>query len=309
MTKFWSNIIVLGLFCIVSIACQDTQVKEKQEEEAVEEKTHRIISLDGSITELIYTLGLGDQLVATDVTSTFPEEAKSKATLGHVRQLSVEGVLALNPTMIFIAEEATELEAVKLLANSPNIELVSIPIESSMDGPVKAAEAIASALALEQEETISTLKTKLEQEQAVLQNIIDTINRPKVLFIYARGTKTLMVAGTDTPTEKMIQLAGGQNAISEFDGFKPLTPEALLQAQPDVLLLFESGIKSLADEQQGLDAEAGLLAIPGISQTPAGKAKRIITMDGQYLCGFGPRVGEAAIELATALKQSGFAAN
>jgi iron complex transport system substrate-binding protein len=118
----------------------------------------------------------------------------------------------------------------------------------------------------------------------------------KVLFIYARGTGTMMVAGTNTSVEKMIEIAGAKNAVSGFEDFKPLNAESLVAFNPDVILLFDSGLESLG----GMN---GLLKVQGVLQTNAGKNKKVIEMDGQLLTGFGPRIGKAAIELAEKLNQ------
>ncbi|HYQ97584.1 MAG TPA: ABC transporter substrate-binding protein, partial [Candidatus Nitrosocosmicus sp.] len=110
------------------------------------------------------------------------------------------------------------------------------------------------------------------------------------LFVYARGTGTMMVAGDGTPLTGMINLAGGQNATGGFAEYKPLTTEGVIAANPDVILMFDSGEASLS-------GEGGILSVPGVSATNAGKNKAVITMDGQYLSGFGPRVGKALVEL------------
>ena len=132
---------------------------------------------------------------------------------------------------------------------------------------------------------------KLNTDLAVVRKPART---QKVLFIYARGAGTLMVAGKNTPVEKMIELAGGTNAATGFDNFKPLTAEALIAANPDVLLLFNSGLESLG----GVD---GLLKIPGVAQTNAGRNRTVIEMDGQLLTGFSPRLGLAVQELSRKL--------
>src|SRR5690606_3375022 len=102
--------------------------------------------------------------------------------------------------------------------------------------------------------------------------------------------QVLSVSGTKTPMEAIIGLAGGENAITEFEDFKPLTPESLIQANPDVILMFESGLNSAG----GMD---GILKVPGVEQTHAGKNKKIISIDGGLITNFGPRTGEAALEL------------
>ena len=101
-----------------------------------------------------------------------------------------------------------------------------------------------------------------------------------------------MVAGDNTPMKAMIELAGAQNAATGFEEFKPLTSEGMVASNPDVILLFDDGLQSLG----GID---GLLAVPGVAQTTAGRNKAVIEMDGQLLTGFGPRTGQALSELAT----------
>jgi iron complex transport system substrate-binding protein len=100
----------------------------------------------------------------------------------------------------------------------------------------------------------------------------------------------VLVAGDETPIDALIELAGAKNAISGFSGYKPLTPEALVEANPDILLLFDEGLQSL----NGME---GLLSIRGISETKAGRKKHIIQMDSYLLNGFGPQLGTAMGEL------------
>ena len=107
----------------------------------------------------------------------------------------------------------------------------------------------------------------------------------------------LMVSGTNTPEDKIIALAGGKNAVTGFEDFKPLTPEALIQGNPDVILMYDSGIGSVG-------GPAGVLKIPGVDKTNAGKNKKIITMDGGLVHSFGPRLGEAAAQLNALLREN-----
>ena len=126
----------------------------------------------------------------------------------------------------------------------------------------------------------------IQSMQSQLKKVKPGANPPKVLFIYARGAGSLQVSGQNTSVDQLIQLAGGKNAIQGFSDFKPLTTEALVSANPDYILLFNSGLESLGGIQ-------GLLKIPGIQYTTAGKRQQIIEMDGLLLTGFGPRVGVA----------------
>lgn len=104
-----------------------------------------------------------------------------------------------------------------------------------------------------------------------------------------------MVSGTGTSIDKIITLAGAQNAMTGFADFKPLSAESLVAADPDVILLFDSGLKSIG----GIE---GLLKVPGIAQTKAGKNKQVISMDGELLSSFGIRLPQAIQELNNKLQ-------
>ncbi len=88
----------------------------------------------------------------------------------------------------------------------------------------------------------------------------------------------------------MIDLAGGTNAAADIEGFKPVTAEALIKQNPEGILLFTSGLASV-------DGPEGMLKVPGVAATKAGKSKNFIVMDGELLAGFGPRVVQAIKEL------------
>ncbi len=284
------------LLIIIFICFNSCQNEPKTEAESPQEKL-RIVSLNGSLTELVFELGKADNLVGTDVTSTYPEAAKSLPKLGHVRQLNPEGVLALNPDIILVDEASADSPVLKTLKES-GIRIISIDIAQNLNAPVLAARELLKVFDDDAaQKAVANLEEKIARQKKQLETLIaQQQEKPKVLFLYARGTKTLMVSGTGTSMSAMIELAGGRNAVTAFEDFKALTPEALLQAAPDVLLLFESGLKSL--EEDGLnDAFDVLLALPAMSQTPAGKNKKIVAIDGQFLSGFGPRVVEAAIDL------------
>jgi iron complex transport system substrate-binding protein len=98
------------------------------------------------------------------------------------------------------------------------------------------------------------------------------------------------VSGTGTSADAIITLAGGTNAVQEFENYKPLTAEGAVSAAPEFILVTSRGLESSG----GID---GLLKQPGLALTPAGKNKRIIVMDDLLLLGFGPRLGQAAKEL------------
>lgn len=91
-----------------------------------------------------------------------------------------------------------------------------------------------------------------------------------------------------------MRLSGGQNALRSFEGFAPLGPEGLLDADPELLLMTTRGVASLG-------GEAAVLKLPGIAGTQAAKQARLLALPDLALLGFGPRLAEACWQLAQAL--------
>jgi iron complex transport system substrate-binding protein len=244
----------------------------------------RVVSLSGSITETLFMLGWGDKLVGVDVTSTYPSIISKLPTLGHARSIQTEAVLALNPTHIFLVKDEVNPELISKW-KSAGVSVIEISKEYSIEGSKNSISEIARAL--NEEEESKELIADIELQYRTLK---DTMTDVRVLFIYARGGGNLMVAGTNTPVANMIHLAGAQNAITEFEDYKPLSIEYLIKSNPQVILMFDTGFDAIG----GLD---GLEKIPGVAETDAYKNKRIVTMDGQLLSGFGPRVVDGISEL------------
>lgn len=287
MKKFFT---ILSL-AIVVVSCNKKEdnktVVTENDTTTTEIKTDRIISLNGAITETLASLDVAGNIVGKDVTSTFPADLKA-TDLGHVRSITAESILALQPSVVFGTTKDVNPNLNEQLKKA-NIPLVLIDQEYSIDGSKKLITEVATKLKKDNYQPL------LDNISAKIATIKTSAKKPKVLFIYARGAGNLMVAGTGTPLHSMIELAGAENAAAAITDFKPLTPEALLTTNPDVILMFDKGLQSLG----GVD---GLLKIEGIATTNAGKNKKVVTMDGQYLSGFGPRVGEAVVELHNKLQ-------
>ena len=253
-------------------------------------KALRIVSANGTLSEIISGLGLESQLVGVDITSTYPASLEKLPKIGHNRNISAEGIISLNPDVIIYTDQSMLSPAVVKQLNSSGKKLVEFKHEYSKEGAIKLIREVGAYF---------NAKPQAEKMVKTLEGDLAKISKStvpkKLLFIYARGTGTLMVSGTGTSLDKMFLLTGNKNAVTGFTEFKPLTAESLLAANPDVLVLFSSGLESV-------DGPDGLLKIPGIASTSAGRSKKIVSMDGQLLTGFGPRLGKAALELSQKIK-------
>ena len=262
--------------------------KNKTAESAALPDSTKIVSLNGALSEVIAAIGLEKNIVGTDVTSSYPESLKAKPKVGHNKNINAEGVMALQPDLVVgLKKEVTPALAAQFKA--AGVKLLLLDQEYSIEGTKTLIHTLADSL--HQSAKGDSLVKILNADFAKVPAASDQVRKPKVLFIYARGTGTMMVGGTGTQVAKAIELAGGRNAITEFADYKPLTAEALVKANPDVILLFSSGLQSLGGAE-------GLAKVQGVKETSAGKNKKIVEMDGELLSSFGPRLGIAIKELA-----------
>lgn len=256
------------------------------------QRTQRIVSLGGGLTEVVYLLNAYDQLVGTDTTSLFPEAALKTAKVGYMRQLSAEGLLSLRPSAVVGTEEAGPSVVLDQI-RSAGVAVELIKVDHSFAEVVRKIELVGRVAGCTRE--ASALQAQITAAWALAQQTVaSAAHRPRVLFILAH-TGTPMVAGTGTAADAMIRFAGGINAAATFKGYRPLTAEAMASAAPQVLL----------NTQQGLDALGGDAALwqrPEVALTPAFRRRAAVVMDASYLLGFGPRLPQAVRDLHTRMQ-------
>lgn len=258
------------------------------------ESAERIIPLDGTVAEVVFALGMGDNVVATDLSATWPPEADALPEIGYQRALAAETVAAFNPTILLatdIAGPPGALEDLKRLG----YPLVIVPNDSSRQGPGEKVRAVARALGIP--ERGEELAAQIDEEISSRSVEEPPENPLKVLALYVRGTAAQRVLGKSFATHWLIKAAGGMDA-AEIIGISesaPISSEAILEVAPDVLLIPSAGLESAG----GID---GLLKIPGLAETPAGKNRNVVDFDDQYLLGNGPRVGKLIGELRAELE-------
>ncbi|MTI17118.1 hemin ABC transporter substrate-binding protein [Rhodobacteraceae bacterium RKSG542] len=253
----------------------------------------RITSVGSSITEIIYALGEEDRLVAVDTTSLYPPEAQKLPNVGYMRALSAEGLLSVEPDLVLMVEGSGPENTLDVLKAS-SVPIIPIPEEHSLDGVKAKIEKVAAALSVEDKG--KKLIAAFDKDAEALAKITAAMPaKPSVMFVLSVGSDRLMVSGLNTGANAAIELAGGRNAMDTYDGYKQVTVEAVVEAQPDIILLS----KRLQTDKP----EEKLAAIPGIELTPAGQNEAFVTMDAVYLLGFGPRAASAIKDLSVKLSE------
>lgn len=271
---------------------KDTKDAAKPAETMAQKVPGRIVSIGGTITEIIYALGAEKTVVAVDTTSTYPERAQELPDVGYMRRLSSEGVLSVNPDMIIATEGSGPKDVLDVLKKA-SVPTIIVPEGFDNKAITRKIAIIGKTLGKEAEAKvmIEKLTAELERVDKLTARIT---SKKRVMFVLSQMGGRIFAAGKNTSAQAIIERAGGINALEGLEGFKPVTREAVLAANPDVILAIQRG------GSHGVTAEE-LFAKPPFSQTPAAKNKALVKMNGLLLLGFGPRTPAAITRLAKAL--------
>lgn len=260
-----------------------------QRARAAQRPVPRVVSLGGSLTEIVYALGAEALLVGTDATSLYPPAAHATPKVGYMRALSAEGVLSLRPTVVIASADAGPPAALEQLRDA-GVRLVRAASGHGIEALLANVRAVAAAV--DRREQGEQLATALgAQWDEVQRRVVRDARAPRALFVFGFAANNVQVAGRGTAAHALIGSAGAVNALSGFNGYRPLTAEAVVAAAPQAIVTTAQGVERLGGEAQ-------LLALPGLALTPAGRAARVFARDALYLLGTGPRLPEATAELA-----------
>ncbi|GAB3806474.1 hemin ABC transporter substrate-binding protein [Spirosoma humi] len=277
--KIIKTALFLALATLTFGAC--TSDKKDQTEATTKQ---RIVCVAKQLTELIYALGAGDQLVGVDLSSTYPPAAQKLTKVGYHRLLNSEGIIALKPTVVYhdgnVAPEAV----------MEQLKKVGVPMKVFPDAhTIPEVKALFDSLAAQfgAQKQADSLKTKLDADLAkAAEDVKQYKTTPKVAIIhFGRVINNYLVIGKAGTASYMLGLAGGKNVMDTLKGMKPLSPEIISKAQPDIILVTDFGYDRLGNAEK-------LATLPGIALTPAGKNKKIYRIEEHDLIYLGPRTGE-----------------
>ncbi|GAB08374.1 hemin ABC transporter substrate binding protein [Gordonia araii NBRC 100433] len=258
----------------------------------------RIVALDrfGTYGTTVFALGLGANLVGRDIATKFPAAARVPVLTPDGTNANLEALLALRPTVVLADASLPSVSALAVRLRAARIPVVLGDPVRDLEKTDEQLRATAAALGVRDagEALVKRTNAQIAQARALVPR---NGPHPKVAFLYARGTGLMIVGGPGSGASEMIEFLGGIDAGTAAGLTEPytsLTAEGLIKAAPDVLLMMTDGLKSVG----GMD---GLLRVPGVAQTPAGRSRTVIDMADGQLLSFGPRTGEVAIALAEAL--------
>lgn len=261
--------------------------------EVVGTKDMRIVCLSKHLTEMVFALGKGHNIVAVDLSSTFPDSAKLIKTVGYHRALSAEGIISMNPDLVIHSNDIgpenvlPQIEKAGLNvkefggANTFDSAKILLKTLGKFFGEDAKAMALCNKMDADFEKAKTFLKTK---------NIKDT---PNVMIIhFGRASNVYFVmSGRKGVGDKIIELAGGKSVKYDAKGARQISAEAVATSNPDIIIATDYGYDQMGSMDKFISD------IPGVALTNAGKNKRIIRFEEHDLIYFGPRTGDNIIKL------------
>lgn len=256
---------------------------------SVADQSPRVVSTAGSLTEIMYQLGVQDVLVGVDTTSLWPEEASELPQVGYQRALSAEGILSLAPTLVIATAEAGPAEVLQQI-DGAGVQVKTFDHDYSL--PALYGRIRQMGEWFDRSAEANELISQMQDDVTATQERTASGKKPKVVLLLGAEAGSSMAAGSDTAAQAMIEYSGGINALGDYSGYKPVNAEALIKAAPEYIIVVSHG----DDGEEGLiDAVASL---PGVELTPAGINRQFIVADALRFLGFGPRSTRAMLDMS-----------
>ena len=278
---------------VITITSSDVPLPEPQPASPTAAGPQRIVSLATGVGETLAALGVADRVVGRDETSNVPQIADAPVvTKAHAA--SAERVLATDPDLVIIDAATSPPEVISQLRDA-GVTVVEVPEAWTLDDIAPRTRAVAAAAGVSM--TVADAVIAETTGANSTPSPAASSARPRVAFLYLRGTSAIyLVGGRGSGADALIDAAGGTDAGSDagLAAFVPLTAEAVATLNPDVILVMTKGLESVG----GMD---GLVNLPGVAQTTAGRDRRVIAVDDTMLLSFGPRTGRLVDRLSAAI--------
>jgi iron complex transport system substrate-binding protein len=290
------KIILLLLLSVALFSCDRFGNKETGGK-----KDQRIVCLSKHLTEMVFALGKGHDLVAVDLSSTYPDSAKLLKTVGYHRALSPESIIAMNPELVIHSNDIGPENVLPQITNA-GLNIKVFGGANTIDSAKLLLKDLGSFFG-EDVKADSIIK-KMDDDIAIAADSLKALNlidTPKVMIIhFGRANNVYFVmSGRNGVGDQMIKLAGGKTAIYDAKGARQISAEAVATANPDIIIATDFGFDQMGSMDKFIEG------VPGVSLTNAGKNKRIVLFEEHDLVYFGPRSGENILKLMKLLHPTG----
>ena len=272
--------LIIGTLILISGCGRFSNKDQKQDHK------ERIVCISKQYSEIVYALHAQDDIVAVDVSSTYPPEIKKLPTVGYHRALSAEAILAMQPTLILQDNNIGPEHVVRQLND------LKIPMKNfkSYQNSIAGTDSLIREMGayFHRERRADSLCIKLDHDMKVAEERAIQFKTPvRVLIIhFGQASNIYLVMTKKSTAARMIEWAGGTMAVEDEKGMKQISPEIVALSDPDVILLTDFGYDRLGGSADKIRE------LPGVASTRACKNHRIFRIEEHDLVYLGPRTGE-----------------
>jgi iron complex transport system substrate-binding protein len=281
--------IIPFIFLLLSIiSCNSLRNKEIDGKKDI-----RIVCLSKQLTEMVFALGKGNNIVAADLSSTYPEEAKLLTKVGYHKALNPEGIISMNPDLVIHSNDiGPETVLPQIIKAGLNVK--SFGGANTIDSAKLLLKELGVFLGVEKR--ADSIIGKMEEGISMASDTLKSIKikdsiRVMIIHFGLRNNNYFVMSGRNGVGDKLIQLAGCTSATYNGKGAREMSPEAVALANPDVIIATDFGYDRMGDINKFISS------VPGVALTNAGKNKKIIRFEEHDIVYFGPRTGENIIKL------------
>lgn len=250
-------------------------------------KEERIISLMPSNTEILYALGMKEEMVGVSTVDDYPKEVKNLEKFDAM-QLNYEALLKAKPTIVFAHQSMTSQEKVLKRLNNKGIKVVMVKDAQNFDEMYASIDQIGKAIHKEKE--ANQLEKKIKEDiKQVIGEYHNKLADKKVL-VEVSPAPEIYTGGKGTLFDDMIHQLGSVNIFHDINGWQPVNSEAIIKRNPDVII----ATSDLSDEAYKASVEKR----GGFSNVNAVKRDAVYTIDADEISRPGPRIAKGLKELA-----------
>lgn len=253
----------------------------------------RLVTIDASITEIVYALEEQHRLVGRDVTSNYPVEVQKLPSVGYMRQLSTEGVLSLQPDMVIVTSDAKPSKVLDQLQES-KVQVFVVDNSPTIDGIIHKVTEVARILGVEEkgQRLVVKIRQQVEQAQKSIQSsLAQQQTAVKAIFILGIRNGNLSVAGQGSRANALLNLLEVENPVEkQIQNYQSLSAEAAIKANPDLIVMIEQGVSMSGGKR-------AIFTNPILLQTQVAQKQKLLIMPNDAL-NFGPRIGEVMLQVS-----------
>ncbi len=288
------TVLAAAMVAALAVGCQESAPPGGEDD--FKPKGLRILSLTPNVTEILFSLGLGNSIVGRSTHCDFPKEARTIPAVGDTLHLNLERIVSLEPTVAFIVTKRADV-----VRTIEGLGIRTVALESdTMDELMETIDVIGRETG--RTAPAKTLREDIQHELRAVRRLVEGRPRPKVLFAFPMtvGSPNMMVAGRGTFVDELLNVAGGENAFPETADWPTITPQRAIQLAPEVVIINAVGKDAAPDRLKAISqAWLNWTSIPAVANS------RVYILQDEFLTIPGPTVGLAAERLARVIHRGG----